>query len=236
MTSWVENVRQRAYKLWQVRGCGHGYDQEDWYIANILLQLEEKLHKPLDPPEFRRAQPREILGQVQVSHKGIYEFFSPKNSWIETTTDLETIFEFDRNRKLHFDEGFLTAARRIASDASITAISNAHHFPYRDLVAMRQEVQRLASLYRAGTSFPPPLFFYPAAYQLEILDGVHRCLAAFETLSDHKEPCFKIWVGFQHNKFCAGQVVQQLWSSFLRRLHRRIDSPHPMPGRTDGIG
>lgn len=214
-----EAVRKKAYELWQARGGGHGYEQEDWCVAEMLLQLEAKLHRNLEPPTYRCVQPSEILREARISHAGIREFFSPQNSWIEAATDLETIREFDTNRRLHFDEGFLVATQRIASDVSIQSIATTDHFPYHDLPEMRQKVQRFASLYRNGTSLPPPLFFYPNAYQLEILDGVHRCLAAFHVLKN-PEPCsFRIWVGFAQDRFCASQVVQHLWFCSLRRLY-----------------
>lgn len=214
-----EGVRKKAYELWQARGSGHGYDHEDWYIAEMLVQLEAEFCRNLKPPAYRQVQPSEIIHEVQVSHTGIGEFFSPQNSWIEADTDLETIFELDRNRRLHFDEGFLAASQRVASDVSITLIADTDHFPYRDLPAMRQKIRRFESLYGNGIRFPPPLFFYPAAYQLEILDGVHRCLAACHVLKNAEPGSFRIWVGFGQDRFCASQVVQQLWSCSLRHLY-----------------
>jgi hypothetical protein len=195
----------------------HGHDQDDWYAAELILDLEQAWRRKLRPPEFRFVQPAEILGQVQISHAGIHEFFSPSHSWMETTVGLETVFEFDRNRRLHFDEGFLNACYRVAKDLSITAIADVSHFPYHDLPALRQKVTQFAALYKSGADLPPPLFFYPAPYQLEVLDGVHRSIAAFE-VTRNCEPCWlTIWLGFDHHVFHGGQVVQELWTCAMRR-------------------
>jgi|SRR5579859_2843087 len=214
-----EAVRNKAYELWQARGNRHGQYHEDWYIAEMLVQLETKLRTHLDAPAYRQVSPSEILREVQVSHTGIDDFFAPQNSWIEADIDVETVFELDRNRRLHFDEGFLAASQRVAGDASIELIAATDHFPYRDLPAMRQKVARFASLYESGASFPPPLFFYPSAYQLEILDGVHRCLAASHALKNLELKFFRIWVGFGKEMFYPSEVVQQLWSCSVRHLH-----------------
>lgn len=34
-----ENIRQKAYELFEKRGCQHGHDQEDWYQAEKWLGL-----------------------------------------------------------------------------------------------------------------------------------------------------------------------------------------------------
>jgi hypothetical protein len=211
-------LRRRAYELWKARGARHGHDQDDWYAAEMAIALEEKLDRKLEPPEFRTVQPAEILRQVEISHAGIHDFFCPAHSWMETRADLETIFEFDGNRRLHFNEGFLAASRRVALDLTITAIDETSHFPYRDLPAVREKIGALIARYRRGETPPPPLFFYPASGELEILDGVHRTIAAYEAARRFGSPgALTIWVGFNSNLFDPGLVVQQLWCSSLRR-------------------
>ena len=32
-----DQISQRAYELWQKRGCVHGFDQQDWLEAERLL-------------------------------------------------------------------------------------------------------------------------------------------------------------------------------------------------------
>ncbi len=36
-----EKVAQRAFMIWQERGCTHGNDREDWLLAQV--QLEDEL-------------------------------------------------------------------------------------------------------------------------------------------------------------------------------------------------
>jgi hypothetical protein len=214
------DVKAKAYELWQGRGMRHGHDRDDWYAAELILELEPAWGRRLRPPEFHSIEPAEILRQVQISHAGLHEFFTPAHSWIETTAGLETIFEFDRNRRLHFEEGFLNACYRVVRDPSITAIAKASHFPYRDLPAVRKKVRQFAELYKSRAHLPPPLFFYPAPHQLEVLDGVHRLIAALEA-TRNCEPCWlTIWLGFNHRVFHGGQVVQQMWTCAMRRLRQ----------------
>lgn len=219
-----DDVRLKAYELWRSRGRTHGHDQDDWYAAELLLESEHALRCTMRLPEFRRVDPAEILRQVQISHAGIQDFFTPLHSWIETAVDLETVLDFDRNRKLHFDEGFLNASYRVALDLSITAIADSSHFPYRDLQAVRSKIAQFAAMYKSGAHLPPPLFFYPAPCQLEVLDGVHRSVAAFQVLRNCRPAAFTIWLGFNHQVFDAGVVVQQLWSHSMRRSRQAAAS------------
>jgi hypothetical protein len=220
------DIRTRAFELWLGRAKGHGHDKEDWYTAEAVLDVEEALGRKLYPPEFRVVGPAEILGELQVSHAGINGFFSPGHLWIETAVAVETIFGFDRNRRLHFDEGFLNASYRVATDLSVTAIGEESHFPYRDLSNVRAKIRQLAELYRSGVRLPPPLFFYPAPFQLEVLDGVHRSLAAFEALRNSGSAGFLIWLGFNHQAFTPGLVIQQLWSDAIGRLRHARHQNH----------
>lgn len=159
----------------------------------------------------------DIQATLQISHVGITDFFNPSNSWIEVVTNPETIFACDKNRRLHFDEGFLCACYRILKDTSISSIGGADHFPYRDLLKFRKKTEQLTELYRQGSDLLAPLFFYPAAHQLEILDGVHRCLAAFELVDRGRGNTdlalmaeLRIWVGFNHSSFNPEFISQQL--------------------------
>jgi hypothetical protein len=159
----------------------------------------------------------DIFESLHISHEGIRDFFNTSSSWIETTTSIATIFKYDQNRRLHFDEGFLCACYRIFKDTNVSSIGSADHFPYRDLTNFRTKVGRFAELYSQGIDLPPPLFFYPAPYQLEILDGVHRCLATLEIVrlgtmaASHFVPDrVRIWTGFNRDFFAADIVVNQL--------------------------
>jgi hypothetical protein len=212
------DVRRTAYELWERRGKGDHHDWDDWYGAELALDLERTRGQKMRPPAFRAVEPDEILSQVEISHAGICEFFCPAHSWIETAVDLQTVFEFDSNRRLHFDEGLLNAARRVAMDLSITRIAEDSHFPYRDLPSVRRKVGEFTALYRSRAHLPPPLFFYPAPCQLEILDGVHRTIAACQVMRDCGSSAFTIWLGFNHQSYDAGLVVQQLWADGMRRL------------------
>lgn len=169
-------------------------------------------------PPFALITSDEIIAKVQISHEGIQDFFTSTNLWIETFTHMHTIFEYDQNRRLHFDEGFLCACYRIYKDMNISTIASADHFPYKDLFSFRKKIMEISEIYRSKNSLPPPLFFYPAPYHLEILDGVHRCVAAFElaqisraTENQFIPKSFKILVGFNHG-LDAEKVIQQLWT------------------------
>jgi len=37
-----KEIAERAFFIWQERGCGHGNDREDWLLAK--LQLEDELN------------------------------------------------------------------------------------------------------------------------------------------------------------------------------------------------
>ncbi len=219
------DIRTTAYFLWEARGRVHGHDQADWYAAQALLQRSSGISRP----KFHKVNPAIILGNIEISHCGLHEFFNPSSSWIEIAAHPKTIFDCDRNRRLHFDEGFLWVCYRIFKDPSVTQITPCHHFPYRDLDKFRSITSQLLAAYRQGVNLPPPLFFYPAPYQFEILDGVHRCLAAFELAQTPAVAgCFscadyRIWVGFNHDHRCAGDIVHQIWVSSLyySEIHAR---------------
>lgn len=34
-------IAQRAYELFDMRGCEHGHDREDWFQAELELNLSE---------------------------------------------------------------------------------------------------------------------------------------------------------------------------------------------------
>jgi hypothetical protein len=211
------DIRTAAYFLWEARGCVHGYDQADWYAAEILLHRRTVISRP----EFHKVDAALILDNLEISHCGLHDFFNPSISWIEVSAHPKTIFEWDRNRRLHFDEGFLWACHRIFKDLSITHIAQSHHFPYRDLDKFRSITDQLLDVYRQGANLLPPLFFYSAPYKFEILDGVHRCLAAFELTralahaGDFSCADYLIWLGFNHDQFRAEVIAHQLWVSSL---------------------
>lgn len=211
------DIASAAYSLWEARGRVNGHDQADWYAAQALLRDMGSQPRP----NYSMVDPGTVLGTLEISHQGIHEFFTPSNSWIEIPSHPRTIFDCDRNRRLHFDEGFLQACHRILKDSSITEIAPSHHFPYRDLDTFRSRANTILEAYRRGEKLPPPLFFYPDSYQFEILDGVHRCLAAFElaenpaAAGDFRCADYRIWIGFNHNKFCADTIAHQIWVSSL---------------------
>jgi hypothetical protein len=211
------DIRTAAYFLWEARGRVHGHDQADWYAAQVLLRRSSAISRPT----FHTVNPAAALDKLEISHRGLHEFFNPSSSWIEITAHPKTIFDCDRNRRLHFDEGFLWACYRIFKDPSVTHIAQSDHFPYRDLDAFRGITCQVLNTYRQGGNLPPPLFFYPAPYQLEILDGVHRCLAAFElaqapaTANGFSCADYRIRIGFNHHQLCASAVAHQIWVSSL---------------------
>lgn len=208
------DIRTAAYFLWQSRGCLLGYDKADWYTAEVLLHRRVQSR-----PKFQKVPEALILNNLKISHMGLFQFFNPSSSWIEITAHPKTIFDCDRNRRLHFDEGFLSACYRIFKDLSITHVAQSHHFPYRDLNQFRTITYQMLDAYRQGANLPPPLFFYPGPYQFEILDGVHRCLAAFDLAQDSaiagRFSCcdYRIWVGFNHDQFCDRAIAHQIWGS-----------------------
>ena len=208
------DIRTAAYFLWEARGRLHGHDQADWFAARALLLGTP----PLPPPTFRDVNAAAIREALQLSHSGHAELFSDSSSWIEVAAHPQTIFECDRNRQLHFDEGFLSTCRRILKDTSITQIAQGHHFPYRDLGKFRDATWQVLAAYERGAALPPPLFFYPAPYQLEILDGVHRCLAAYELTQTGANGRFsfhnyRIWLGFDRTRMSPGAVTHQVWTT-----------------------
>jgi hypothetical protein len=211
------DIRTAAYFLWEGRGRVHGFDKADWYAAQVLLRR----NNASIGPRFHPVNAAVASGNLKISHRGHDELFNPSCTWIEITAHPKTIFDFDRNRRLHFDEGFLNACYRILKDPSITRIAQSHHFPFRDLANYRHATYQIINAYRQSVEPPPPIFFCPAPYQLEILDGVHRCLAAFElALSPRATGNFcgadyRIWVGFNHHQLCAGAIANQIWVSSL---------------------
>lgn len=103
------DIRTAAYLLWEARGCVHGYDQTDWYVAQVLLRRRNVLSRL----KFHKVNASVILGNLEISHCGLHEFFNSSNSWIEITAHPKMLFDCDRNRRLHFDEGFLWACHHI---------------------------------------------------------------------------------------------------------------------------
>jgi len=225
-------IRSKAYDLWEARGRLDGDDQMDWYTAETILRLEAIFCHVVFLPYFSYVQVSQIQSDLSVINYVKEAFFSDSsNSWIEIFLDIETVFECDRNRRLHFDEGFLRACYRVFTDTRVSSIADADHFPYRDLPKFRAKVECLTELHDHGDELPPPLFFYPAPYQLEILDGVHRCLAAFEVVQRRKATdChfvpqrFRVWLGFNRLWTEPAMIVHQLWAKSLfyvesRHLH-----------------
>jgi hypothetical protein len=209
-------VRQNAYELWEVRGRSYGNDLEDWYDAERYLReiLNRYGYFLLN---FTYVDQGYIKNVRYISHEGKNDFLREPNVWIETYAALKTIIEFDRNRKLHFDEGFLWACYRIFEDDTIQCISERDHFPYKDLKKFRNKVKQYVEKHKRGVEIVPPLFFYPAQNQLEILDGVHRCLAKFDACNLHRHKnifedldFIKIWVGFDQEKFSGEDLVMQI--------------------------
>ena len=211
------DIRTAAYFLWHGRGRVHGYDKSDWYAAQVLLRSNNVSFRP----KFHKVNAAAAIRNLHISHRGHDEFFKPSCTWIEMAAHPKTIFDFDQNRRLHFDEGFLNACYRIFKDPSITRIAHSHHFPFRDLAKYRQAIYQFINAYRQGADPPPPIFFCPAHYQLEILDGVHRCLAAFElalipgTAGSFIGADYRIWVGFNHQRLSARAIAYQIWVSSL---------------------
>lgn len=231
-----DSVRRQAYQLWEIRGRGQGHDEEDWLAAEIVLKAESLLGQRLSPLGFRCIGRHEIFSTLAISHAQIHDFFYPSASWIETEADIPTIFDFDQNRALHFDEGFLTACRRVAGDPTIQTIAAEHHFPYRELTKLRQHISEVKMCYREGASIPPPLFFYPAPGQLEILDGVHRCLAAYTLWEEAVlNAPYRVWVGFDHTTIEAGVVVQQIWVHGLRRVVQSLEHRAKPPNQGPAV-
>jgi hypothetical protein len=225
-----DQIRAKAYELWEARGRVNGYDMEDWFAAETILKQIEHCSKILYPPCYSYITKTDILNRLHISHEGIDDFLRPSISWIEIAAHPETIFECDRNRALHFEEGFLCTCYRIFKDINITYISREHHFPYKDLVKFRKKNWQLVDMYCRGENLPPPLFFYPAPYQLEILDGVHRCLAAYELVQCRKETSlhfspafFIVWLGFDRNFFSASIVAHQLLVRYIYRIRFQND-------------
>lgn len=206
------DIRTAAYFLWQARGHVHGQDELDWYAAQRILE-----RRILDaPPSFKSVDASLVQRNIALSHCGHDELFSPSSQWVELAAHPRAMFDCDANRRLHFDEGFLCACHRIFNDLSITFIEPSDHFPYRDLAHFRRTTHDVMAAYRAGASMPPPIFFYPAPYQLEILDGVHRCLAAYELARSNQPGRFspagyRIWLGFDRERFDAHHIAHQLW-------------------------
>lgn len=213
-----DHISIAAYYLWKARGCGHGHDKDDWYAAEILLSCPPDLHSKLYPPTYSYVGAEVVATNRIVSHAGFRNFLVPSNTWIEARTDPQTIFECDRNRRLHFNEGFLCTCYRVFKDESVSSIARNHHFPFKDLRKFRQKIDNFKSIYERGEDLPPPLFYCPAPYELEILDGVHRCLAAFDlarsggfALTRAEEGGLKICVGFNRDAIGLDTLVHQLW-------------------------
>jgi len=40
-----EQISERAYQLWEARGCVHGYHEEDWFQAEKELLEKTENHK-----------------------------------------------------------------------------------------------------------------------------------------------------------------------------------------------
>ena len=145
--------------------------------------------------------------------------------WIEVRIDPQTIFEYDRNRKLHFDKGFLCACYRIFKDQSVCSIACNDHFPYKDLCKFRDNIFTFKDIYQKGVYVPPPLFYYSDSYQLEILDGVHRSIALYDIAvsNDNKKKHYaqngvKIWIGFDHLRMSVDTVAHQFWINYAGRI------------------
>jgi hypothetical protein len=155
-----------------------------------------------------------ILSIKNILNIDVNNFFSTSNTWIEIQADILTVFEYDRNRKLHFDEGFLNSCYYIFKNQSIRSISSYDHFPYKDLNKFRNKILSLKDSYQKGVYVPPPLFYYSNSHQLQILDGVHRSIALYDQalLNDNKEKCdaqnaAKIWIGFDHQRMSIDTVA-----------------------------
>jgi hypothetical protein len=43
-----EQIAERAYELWQQRGCAHGYDLADWFQAEI--EIKERYRQQIFSP------------------------------------------------------------------------------------------------------------------------------------------------------------------------------------------
>ena len=210
-------IRTAAYFLWQARGRVLGQDELDWNAAKLLI----KRPSPVTSPPYNTIEPALVHNSIAGSHSGHDELFRHSTRWIELAVHPRAIFDCDRNRHLHFDEGFLCTSHRIFKDQSIVAIGPFDHFPYWDLAQFRRATNDVIAAYRAGMNLPPPIFFCPARDQLEILDGVHRCIAAYELALPSNEPCgfspadYRIWVGFDGDKFDAPHMTHQLWETSL---------------------
>jgi Protein of unknown function (DUF2934) len=49
-----ESIATFAYHLWLARGCPHGSDQEDWFLAETILK--KRGEEAPAPPKARGAQ------------------------------------------------------------------------------------------------------------------------------------------------------------------------------------
>ena len=201
----VSDIRTTAYFLWEARGQAHGNDLGDWYAAQALLRSKTSILQP----QFQRVDPATVLNHFDISRR-YDDRWLDSFSWIEIAAHPKSIFDGDRNRGLYFSEGFLWTCHRRLMDIPHPC---ANEFVYPD----HGKVQRFACQLRQGLNLPPPLFLYPAPYQLEIIDGVHRCMAAFElaqspeTAGRFSGDDYTIWVGFDEYKFCAHAITYEIW-------------------------
>jgi hypothetical protein len=213
----------KAYNLWESRGKAHGGDRTDWHAAEVIHKLAMTSCRAASPPYFSYVQVSELesgLDSSIISYMKEAFFNNPLNYWVEISLDIGTVFKYDRNRRLHFDEGFLSACHRVFKDEAIQSIADVDHFPYRDLSKFRANVEALERLYDNGTRLPSPLFFYSAPYQLEILDGVHRCLAAFELARRRKTATdgqfsshqYRVRLGVNRLRTDPAMLIHQLWT------------------------
>ena len=49
-----ESVATIAYQLWLARGCPHGSDQEDWFLAETILK--NRAEEASAPPKARTSK------------------------------------------------------------------------------------------------------------------------------------------------------------------------------------
>lgn len=134
----LEQKRLTAYYLWEARGRAHGGDWADWYTAEELIRDPCATGSTLRSSDYSVISTEKITARLSISHAGIDQFFAAINLWFEMRIDSLTLFQFDRNCKLHFDEGFLCTCHRIFKDESIKKIAPDHHYRHQDLPGLRR--------------------------------------------------------------------------------------------------
>jgi len=203
------DIRTTAYFLWEARGRAHGHDQGDWFAAQTLLRRQDGLA----PPRFARVDAAAVLKTLDRSRRDLSRALD-SFSWIELAAHPQAIFDADRNRRLFFEDGFLNTCQGLLQKAQgVGGARKPQAFYYPDPDKYRGVVRLLGQ----GVRLPPPLFLYPAPFELEILDGVHRCLAALElarsqaTAGSLGRDGLTLRVGFDPRRFAASSIAHEIW-------------------------